>query len=136
MSQKTNNRLIYDTCASQQKTDQSTKPLAYDFFKGKFVNCSKCKDDNNLPNNQDLSDRIDIETDLTNRTTIHSKCNETKHLPKCQDGTCDTTHATPPTLCDRSIIWKKFQPPQRPSNAGIKSPEEYLADVNAQVCPK
>lgn len=134
MSQKSNNRLIYDTCAFQQNTNQSTKPLAYDFYKGKYINCGKCECDNNLSNDQDYATRVELETELMNRVNIASKCNETKYLPKCQDGSCDVKHATPARLCDRSIVSKKFAPPKKPSNAGIKSPEEYLEEVNKTIC--
>lgn len=134
MSQKSNNRLLYDTCAFQQNTHQSTKPMSYDFFKGKFVNCGKCETANDLANDQDYANRVDIETELMNRVNINSRCNETKHFPECQNGVCSRKSANPATLCDRSIIWKKFPIPEKPRNTGLKSPEEYMKEVNNSTC--
>lgn len=134
MSQKSNNRLIYDKCAFEQNTEQSTKPMSFDFFKGKFVNSSKCETGNGLPNDQDYSTRVDIETDLLNRTNISSRCDETKHTPECDNGVCSKKSARPATLCDRSIIWSKFQRPAKPSSTGLKSPDEYMKEINKDFC--
>ena len=37
------NRLMYDTCAYKKKLEESTTPLDYNLYTGKYENCSKCR---------------------------------------------------------------------------------------------
>ena len=37
------NRLMYDTCAYKQKLNESTEPLNYSLYTGKYENCAKCR---------------------------------------------------------------------------------------------
>ena len=36
------NRLSYDSCAYSKNLQQSTDPLEYNLFKGKFESCNSC----------------------------------------------------------------------------------------------
>ena len=36
------NRLSYDSCAYSKKLQQSTDPLEYNLFRGKFESCTQC----------------------------------------------------------------------------------------------
>ena len=37
------NRLMYDSCAYKQKLGESTSPLNYNLYTGKYENCAKCR---------------------------------------------------------------------------------------------
>ena len=37
------NRLMYDACAYKKRLQESTTPLDYTLYPGKFENCSKCR---------------------------------------------------------------------------------------------
>ena len=135
MSQKSFNRLIYDSCATQQATNQSTGALPYTFYKGAHVHCGSCGC-NDLPSNQDFSTRVEQETEMQNRTQVASKCSNTKYLPNCGPDGCSpqNTQPTPPGLCNRSIISDKFKPPSKPVNCGFVTPAQHNEYVNNSIC--
>ena len=64
------NRLSYDKCAYAKEVEQSTSPLDYQMFKGKYENCKKCAKGDHT-NVLDFGTRADVESELRN----HSKLN-------------------------------------------------------------
>ena len=74
------NRLLYDNCSYQKRLYESTSPLSYQMYQGKFENCHKC-----------LHDKfwtpykvVDIETELRNQTRPLSHCDQFKYTPGCK----------------------------------------------------
>lgn len=67
------NRLSYDSCAYSKTLQQSTDPLEYSLFKGKFESCNSCPV-GDYTNNLDFGVRSDIESDLKGQTRLGSKC--------------------------------------------------------------
>uniref|UniRef100_A0A6C0AC28 Uncharacterized protein n=1 Tax=viral metagenome TaxID=1070528 RepID=A0A6C0AC28_9ZZZZ len=74
------NRPIYDNCAYQKKLYESTSPLDYYLYQGKFENCSKCLHDKFWTPYQ----LVDIETELRNQNRPLSKCDQFKYNPNCK----------------------------------------------------
>ena len=66
-------RLSYDSCAYSKNLQQSTDPLEYSLFKGKFESCTTCPI-GDFTNNLDFGIRSDIESDLKGQSRIGSKC--------------------------------------------------------------
>jgi hypothetical protein len=74
------NRLIYDTCAYTAEIKESTGPLEYSLYKGKYENIKKCP--NNDYNNIIQTDmRADVENELFGLKRINSKCPSLKYDP-------------------------------------------------------
>ena len=69
------NRSSYDSCAYSKTLQQSTDPLEYSLFKGKFESCNTCPA-GDFTNNLEFGIRSDIESDLNEVskmiTSIHS----------------------------------------------------------------
>lgn len=82
------NRQIYDNCNYQKDLNESTSPLSYQLYFGKFENCNKCIHDKYWVK-QDL---VDIESELRNQNRPLSKCDQYKYSPSCKkSGTCIST---------------------------------------------
>lgn len=82
------NRLIYDSCSYQKQLYESTSPLAYNLYQGKFENCNKCLYDKFWTPYQ----LVDIETELRNQTRPLSHCDQFKYTPGCRkSGLCLST---------------------------------------------
>ena len=72
------NRLSYDSCAYSKTLQESTDPLEYSLFKGKFESCATCVV-GDYTNNLDFGIRSDIESDLKGQSRIESKCPSEKY---------------------------------------------------------
>ena len=72
-------RLDYDTCAYAKTLEESTSPLEYLMFKGKYENCKSCPSGDN--NNLDFGVKTDIESELRNQTRYTTKCPSKKYDP-------------------------------------------------------
>lgn len=131
-------RTQYDDCYFNTYSTTTSAPLGYSLYAGKFEHdnsksktfcdrnyCDKCDDNNSatIPNNWDsVPLRTDIESDLSGRSRILSKCPTQKYLPcglkKYEDlgakkplefekqfGTdfCGVGSVTNPWLCERNI---------------------------------
>ena len=82
------NRLSYDNCSYQKKIYESTSPLSYNLYQGKFENCNKCLYDRFWTPYQ----LVDIETELRNQTRPLSDCDQFKYSPECKrSGLCLST---------------------------------------------
>lgn len=96
------NRLIYDTCSYKKWLKQSTLPLSYSLYQGKYENCGKCiKDKYYAP-----FDLVDVESELRNQTRAYTTCDQYKYNPKCgvRSGTClSTMDPSMPTILESSL---------------------------------
>lgn len=118
------NRLIYDNCAYQKKLYESTTPLDYSLYQGKFENCNKCLHDRFWTPYQ----LVDIETELRNQNRPLSKCDQFKYNPNCKKSSiCISTFdknvpvVLAPEVCP--IVYNNI--PKRTS-VGYKVPNQNL----------
>lgn len=74
------NRPIYDNCAYQQRLYESTSPLEYQLYQGKYENCNKCVHDRFWT----PYELVDISTELRGQTRPLSHCNRFKYNPACK----------------------------------------------------
>lgn len=82
------NRLPYDNCAYQKSLRESTSPLQYQLYQGKFENCNKCVHDKFYA----PFDLVDTESELKNLNKPLSRCDQFKYNPKCKrSGMCVST---------------------------------------------
>jgi hypothetical protein len=76
------NRLIYDDCACKQRTEDSTTPMQYQLYKGKYENCSKCDTEGGVARDSiSYGDLVNIENELRNQNAASSVCPSKKHNP-------------------------------------------------------
>lgn len=73
------NKKIYDSCEYNKKLRDSTSPLEYQMYFGKYENCKKCKNDKFYVK----YDLVDIESELRNQTRPLSNCDHLKYNPNC-----------------------------------------------------
>ncbi len=88
------NRLQYDACAYAKELQQSTDPLEYNLFRGKYETCTVCPV-NEGPNNLDFGVRSDVESDLKGQIRLGSKCDGDKYPTFASP----SVQFTPPTVC-------------------------------------
>jgi hypothetical protein len=74
------NRLIYDNCAYTTEIKESTGPLEYSLYKGKYENAKKCPN-NDFDNIIQVEDRADVENELFGLKRVNSKCPSLKFDP-------------------------------------------------------
>lgn len=94
------NRLSYDKCAYAKEVEQSTSPLDYQMFKGKYENCKKCAKGDHT-NVLDFGTRADVESELRNQTRSSSNCPTKKYNPK---NASKSVKFTPPAMCDINTL--------------------------------
>jgi hypothetical protein len=75
------NRLTYDKCAYAKEIQESTTPLEYNLFKGKYENCKQCPV-GNFTNNLEFGSRADDESELLGIPRRNSRCPSEKYDPK------------------------------------------------------
>lgn len=75
----TSNRTIYDSCEYKKQLHESTAPLNYALYYGKFESCQKCVYDNFYR----PFDLVDVESELKNITRPATKCPQYKYNPNC-----------------------------------------------------
>ena len=92
------NRLIYDECAYKKTLQQSTDPLEYVLYTGKYENTAKCRVELGSVGGNGVSlfngNLVDLESDLRGQTRQASQCPTKKygpgskvplnHQPSCQ----------------------------------------------------
>ena len=85
------NRLMYDSCAYKQKLGESTSPLNYNLYTGKYENCAKCRVEFGTVGGNGVSlfngNLVDLESDLRGQTRPLSNCSNKKFVPKCSSNT-------------------------------------------------
>jgi len=90
------NRLEYDSCAYAKSVQQSTSPLEYQLFRGKFENCKQCTI-GDYTNNLDFGVKTDVENELTNRERLTSLCPTKKFNPNKK---VNVPKYTTPLICE------------------------------------
>ena len=79
------NRLGYDSCAYAKTLQQSTDPLEYNLYRGKYEGCAQCEI-SSYTNNLDFGIKTDVESDLKGQTRVGSKCPDSKFPAFSQKG--------------------------------------------------
>lgn len=79
------NKLIYDECAYKKKLQESTSPLEYSLYKGKFENCAKCRVEFGTVGGNGVSlptvNLVDLESELRGQFRKTSSCPSKKYTP-------------------------------------------------------
>jgi len=75
------NRLIYDKCAYATEIKESTGPLEYNLFKGKYENCKQCSV-GKFTNILEFGPRADVESELYGLNRPGTLCPQLKFNPK------------------------------------------------------
>jgi len=79
------NRLSYDTCAYKTELKQSTAPLEYMMYDGKYNNSAKCRIEFGTVGGNGVSlysgNLVDLESDLRGQTRLLSDCPSTMFQP-------------------------------------------------------
>ena len=129
------NRLTYDSCAYSKTLQQSTDPLEYNLFLGKFESCNDCSL-GDFPINLDFGTRSDVESDLKGHTRIGSKCaNE-----KFPNNTIPAAPLTPAVTCANiyNILPVNTGYPSNPPVPLLRPTSSGLKDINSygqNSCP-
>lgn len=92
MNLGSSNRQIYDKCSYDKYIFESTSPLNYNTYQGKFENCNKCVHKNNywVPYHPKI---VDVDSELKNITRPLSDCDQFKYYPYCdKSGLCTSTY--------------------------------------------
>ena len=122
------NRLSYDNCAYQKRLYESTTPLMYNLYEGKFENCDKCTYKNQFWRPFDL---VDLESELRNITRPNSKCPQLKYNPNCKKSkACVSTFERDlPVVVNRDVCPVVYNNIPRWNNEG------YMVPTN-EICTK
>lgn len=73
-------RSQYDSCAYAKEIQESTSPLEYFLFKGKYENCKQCPV-GSFTNNLPFGPKADVESELFGITREQTRCPERKYNP-------------------------------------------------------
>ena len=88
------NRLMYDTCETQTRFNESVSPLQYILDPVKYDNCNKCRMELGVIGGSAVShikgNLVDLETDLRGTTRLASKCPTRKYQNPCPAGEMTT----------------------------------------------
>ena len=83
------NRLSYDSCAYEKSLQQSTSPLDYMLYTGKYENCAKCRIEFGVVGGNGVSlfsgNLVDLESDLRGQTRQASLCPKKFYTPDCKN---------------------------------------------------
>ena len=113
------NRLSYDSCAYSKTLQQSTDPLEYNLFKGKFEACNTCPV-GDFTNNLDFGVRSDIESDLKGQSRLGSKCPSEKY-----PANSETAAPFTPQITCQSIYNLTPNNLVKPTTNGLKDLNSY-----------
>jgi hypothetical protein len=123
------NRLTYDSCAYSKTLQQSTDPLEYNLFLGKFESCQNCPN-GDFPINLDFGSRSDVESDLKGQTRMGSKCptekfptNSTNAVPFTPPVTCSSIYNLLPVNTGYPSV--PPTPLMKPTSTGLKDFSSY-----------
>lgn len=120
------NRLRYDSCAYSKTLQQSTDPLEYSLFKGKFESCNSCTV-GDFTNNLEFGTRSDIESDLKGQNRPNTKC-PSDHYP------ANSGSAAPfsPQITCQNIYNITPNNLVKPTTTGLKDLNSY----GQNMCPR
>jgi hypothetical protein len=129
------NRLSYDTCAYSKTLQESTDPLEYNLFKGKFESCKNCPI-GDFTNNLEIGERSDLESDLKGQARMATKCPSEKY----PSHSIANIPYTPPIVCQGIYSLTPVNsgypsahpvPLFKPSSNGLKD----LSSYGQNFCP-
>ena len=87
------NRLMYDSCAYEKSLQQSTSPLDYTLYTGKYENTAKCRIEFGVVGGNGVSqysgNLVDLESDLRGQTRAATLCPCKKYGPDCKSASCN-----------------------------------------------
>ena len=89
------NHLKYDTCAYATTIKESTEPLEYWLYKGKYETCNECPN-GNFTDNIEFTLRADVESELHGLTRPNSDCPSLKYDPTKN---FNYPNFSPPIMC-------------------------------------
>jgi hypothetical protein len=113
------NRLPYDSCAYAKTLQQSTDPLDYNLFKGKFESCETCTM-GSFKSDLDFGVRSEVESDLKGQVRIGTKCDNLK-FPTNSNTVAEFT----PMITCQSIYSLTPSNLEKPLNNGLKDLHLY-----------
>ena len=124
------NRLLYDNCEYQKKLSESTTPLYYQLYGGKFVNDQNCM--NRTKHFWKPYDLVDYESELWNITRHNSRCPQFKYNPLCvRNESCISTHdRTVPIVIPASLCPIVTNNIQKTTDTGIYTPLTSMINTN------
>lgn len=99
------NRLIYDSCAYDQKLGDNKNIFNYDMLISKYESCAKCVDKDEV-DMQRLPSRVDLESELRIYPNRLTNCSNKKYIP-CnlkKEGGCKMQKHITHRLCDRDML--------------------------------
>jgi hypothetical protein len=117
------NRLTYDSCAYAKTLQESTDPLDYNLFKGKYESCKDCLDGSGV-NNLAFGVKTDLESDLKGQTRLGSKCPSKQFPDNSQNGVPINT----PASC-QNIYYITPNNLPKIKNTGLKDINSYNQDI-------
>ena len=114
------NRLSYDACAYKDAIQQSTSPLDYMMYTGKFENCAKCRIEFGTVGGNNVSlfsgNLVDLESDLRGQTRQASLCQDTLYKPQCDNtNNCKQKMMHQPSCQMQYFPPTQIPPPNKPS---------------------
>ena len=89
------NRLIYDKCSYAIELKESTSPLDYYLYKGKYEQCKQCAV-GDFTNNIAFESRADVENELFGLSRPNTLCPSLKYNPLKP---FKTPNFSPPIMC-------------------------------------
>ena len=89
------NHLKYDTCAYATTIKESTEPLEYWLYRGKYEICNGCSNAD-FTNNIDFPSRADVESELYGLNRPGTDCPSLKYDPTKK---FNNPAFSPPTMC-------------------------------------
>jgi hypothetical protein len=123
--QSSSNLPIYDTCAYEQRLEESTNPLQYRTYMGAVENVNKCRYDPNFFPTRNNPTIIDIESELRNQNRPVSTCSKFKYSPGCKNtsGKCMSTFDKKvPVVLAHEVCPIVFNNIKRQTSTGLKRP--------------
>ncbi len=115
-------RPMYDGCEYRRRVHESTTPLSYQLYEGKFQNCNKCTHNGFWrPFDPEI---VALESELKNLTRPASRCPELKYHPDCKRSSMCTSTFEPrtPHIVDRNLCPVVYNNIRRMTSPGYSVP--------------
>ena len=145
------NRLMYDSCAYEKSLQQSTSPLNYALYTGKYENTAKCRIEFGLVGGNGVSqysgNLVDLESDLRGVNRHLSRdClgkdeyqkynvpNQAIQYPTCTQLTTEQSRATNPAWWYRDLEQNNFEYPPLNPQANVCIP--FQSNLNTRILEK
>ena len=110
------NRLKFDSCAYSKLIQESTQPLEYKLYKGKYLLDTKCPV-GDFPNELDFASRADMENELYGLNRLGTRCPEFKYHP---NSNFKIANLSPARMCE-NIYYITPSNIQKPTTTMIAS---------------